>query len=104
MPTGFYIKNVRWYSRLFQDPAFVKRVKEHFNILYNHKNEILAYINADAQYLRYAVDENEKVWGTFYHYTWSNYDIWGSYQNEVQCLKDWMNKRMEWLKTQFDAM
>ena len=104
LPTGFYIKNVRWYSRLFQDPAFVKRVKEHFNILYNHKNEILAYINADAQYLRYAVDENEKVWGTFYHYTWSNYDIWGSYQNEVQCLKEWMNKRMEWLKTQFDAM
>lgn len=102
--SDFYIKNVRWYSRLFQDPAFVNRVKERFNYFYNHKNDIMAYINADAQYLRYAVDENEKVWGTFYHYTWSNYDIWGSYQNEVQCLKEWLNKRMEWLKNEFDKM
>lgn len=104
LPSGFYIKNVRWYSRLFQDPAFVSKVKERFSFFYNHKDEIFAYINSDAQYLKYAVSENENRWGTLYTYTWSNYDIWGSYQNEVQSLKEWLNTRMDWLKTQFDKM
>ena len=75
-----------------------------FNYFYNHKNSIMANINADAQYLRYSVEENDKRWGTFYRYTWTNYNIWGKYQNEVQSLKEWLNTRMEWLKTQFDKM
>ena len=41
---------------------------------------------------------------SFYKYTWPNYDIWGSYQNEVQNLKQWLNERMEWLKREYDRM
>ena len=103
-PTGFWIKNIKWYTRLFQDPAFVDRVKERFNYFYRHRNDILANINADAQYLKYSVEENDDKWHLLNTYTWSNYDIWGSYQNEVQSLKEWFNKRMEWLKTEFDKM
>lgn len=103
-PTGFWIKNVKWYARLFQDPVFVARVKERFNYFYRHKNEILANINADAQYLKYSVVENDDKWHLLNTYTWSNFDIWGSYQNEVQSLKEWFNKRMEWLKPEFDNM
>ena len=89
---------------MFQDPVFVARVKERFNYFYRHKNEILANINADAQYLKYSVVENDDKWHLLNTYTWSNYDIWGSYQNEVQSLKEWFNKRMEWLKPEFDKM
>ena len=103
-PSGFWIKNIKWYARLFQDPVFVARVKERFNYFYRHKNEILANINADAQYLKYSVVENDDKWHLLNTYTWSNYDIWGSYQNEVQSLKEWFNKRMEWLKPEFDKM
>jgi hypothetical protein len=103
-PTGFWIKNIKWYARLFQDPVFVARVKERFNYFYRHKNEILANINADAQYLKYSVVENDDKWHLLNTYTWSNFDIWGSYQNEVQSLKEWFNKRMEWLKPEFDNM
>ena len=103
-PTGFHIKYVQWYSRLFRDPAFVARVKERFNYFYRHKNEILANVNADAQYLKYSAQENNDVWGVLNVMTWPNYNIWGSYQNEVQDLKEWFVTRMEWLKTQFDAM
>ena len=28
----------------------------------------------------------------------------GNYDNEVQCLKQWLNTRMEWLKRTFDSM
>ena len=103
-PTGFHIKNVQWYARLFKDPAFVKRVKERFNFFYNHMNDILANVNADAQYLKYSAKENNDVWGVLNVKTWPNYNIWGSYQNEVQDVKEWFATRMKWLKTQFDTM
>lgn len=103
-PTGFHIKNVQWYARMFKDPAFVARVKERFNYFYRHKNDILANVNADAQYLKYSAQENNDVWHLLNVKTWPNYNIWGSYQNEVQELKEWFVTRMEWLKTQFDAM
>ena len=103
-PTGFHIKNVQWYTRLFKDPAFVKRVKERFNYFYRRQNDILANVNADAQYLKYSAQENDEVWHLLNVKTWPNYNIWGSYQNEVQDVKEWFATRMEWLKTQFDAM
>lgn len=101
---GFRIKNVAWYKRLFQDPAFVAKVKERFNYFYNKQSEIMNEINRNAQYLRYSVIENNNKWGTLYTNTWPNYDIWGNYQNEVQSMKLWLQKRFEWLKEQFDAM
>ena len=103
-PTGFHIKNALWYERLFKDPAFVKRVKERFDYFYRHQNDILANVNADAQYLKYSAKENNDVWHVLNVKTWPNYDIWGSYQNEVQNVKVWFTTRMEWLKTQFDSM
>ena len=55
-------------------------------------------------YLKYAVQENENRWHTFYEYVLPNYEIWGSYMNEVQSVKQWLNLRMDWLKTEFDKM
>lgn len=101
---GFWIKNTTWYSRLFEDPAFVAKVKERFDYFYNRKNDIMNEINANAQYLRYSAQENNNKWHTLYTYTWPNYDIWGCYQNEVQSMKEWLNARFEWLKTEFDKM
>lgn len=103
-PEGFHIKYVQWFARLFRDPAFVRRVKERFNYFYRRQNDILANINADAQYLKYSAQENDNVWHLLNIKTWPNYNMWGSYQNEVQDLKTWFVNRMEWLKTQFDAM
>ena len=103
-PEGFHIKYVQWFARLFRDPAFVRRVKERFNYFYRRQNDILANINADAQYLKYSAQENDNVWHLLNVKTWPNFNIWGSYQNEVQELKTWFVTRMEWLKTQFDKM
>lgn len=101
---GFWIKNTTWYSRLFEDLAFVAKVKERFDYFYSRKDDIMSEINANAQYLRYSVQENNNKWYTLYTYTWPNYDIWGSYQNEVQSMKEWLNARFEWLKAEFDKM
>ena len=101
---GFWIKEGQWYNRLFEDPFFVNEVKNRFYYFYNCKEEYMRYINDMATYLKYSVQENDNRWGTFYEYTWTNYDIWGCYENEIQSLKYWLSERFEWLKTQFDNM
>lgn len=104
-PEGFWIKTyVAWYRRLFEDPAFVKLVKERFAYFYNNQNEIFAEINKNAEYLKYAAVENNSKWGTLYQYTWPNNEVLGSYQNEVQYLKSWLNRRFEWLNTAISAL
>ena len=104
-PTGFWIKKAAsWYSRLFQDENFVKKVKERFDYFYANKNVLFNEINENANYLKYSVVEDNAVWKTLYKNVNPNYAIWGSYDNEVAYLKQWLNTRMEWLKAEFDAM
>ncbi len=103
-PMGFWVKEAEWFFRMFQDPAFVARVKERFNYFYSRKDDIMREIDENAIYLKYAARENENRWHTFYTYTWPNYTIWGNYNNEIQAMKEWLNARFEWLKTEFDKL
>ena len=102
--SGFVIMYTNWYYRLFHDPVFVAKVKERFDYFYNHQTDILKEINENAQYLKYAVKENDTKWDTFEAYKKSNSDIWVLYQGHVSSMKSWLTERMNWLKEQFDAM
>ena len=101
---GFWVKQASWFSRLHEDPAFIKRLTERFFYFYNNKDIILNNIGEDALYLRSSVAENDNIWHTLYKYSWPNNDIWGSYNNEVQFLKDWVNKRFEWMKKEIEKL
>ena len=101
---GFWVRRQAWFDRLFWDPAFRARVKERFGYFYSRRNDILDGINRDAMYLRRSVEENDSRWGTLYEKTWPNYDVWGCYQNEVQCMKSWLTRRMDWLREEFGKM
>ena len=103
-PEGWWIKKVAWYKRLFEDPNFVNKVKERFEYFYDKREDIYDEINANAIYLRYAVIENNCKWNTLYTYTWPNNTIWGSYENEVQSMKIWLEKRFQWLNEEFSKM
>ena len=103
-PEGFWVKDADWFERLFEDPAFVNRVKERFDYFYNHLPDILNEIDAEGQYLKYSMVANENRWHSLYAYSVPNVEIWGSYQNEDQSVKEWLKKRMDWLKKQYDRM
>jgi hypothetical protein len=90
---GFVVKT-QWYNRLLEDPAFVKRVKERFTYFYTHKDDILAEMRADVEYLKYSVLENNNKWGVFPAYDKAAAPL---YQKEVQAMEKWLNDRMEWL-------
>lgn len=101
---GFVIKDTKWFTRLFQDPAFVAKVKERFGYFYDHQQDILSEINANAEYLKYAVVEDDNRWDTYKAYKSSTVDTWAAYGNAVGVMKVWLTSRMNWLKTEFDAM
>jgi hypothetical protein len=103
-PSGFVIKNVNWYARLFQDPAFVAKVKERFGYFYSHKNDIINEISNSAQYLKYAILEDNNKWNTYTSSLNSDEQVWALYQTNVYSMEDWLNTRMDWLKAEFDAM
>ncbi len=103
-PEGFWIKDADWFNRLFDDPAFVKRVKERFDYFYDRLPDIMREIDATGEYLKYSAVANEKRWHTFYNYGVPNVEIWGKYQNEVQSVKEYIRTRMDWLKSQYDKM
>ena len=88
----------KWYKRLFEDSVFVDKVKERYEFFYGQRDNILREINTNAEYLRYSVRENENRWHTLYEFTPNvSRDVWGSYNNEVQYMKDWIIRRMDWL-------
>lgn len=103
-PYDFWIKKSDWINRMFKDPVFVARVKERYDYFYSRKNDIMREIDETAVYLKRSVQENEDRWGTFYEYVVPNYEVWGSYMNEVQSVKEWLSQRMDWLKQQYDKM
>ena len=102
--SGFVIKNVSWYKRLFKDPAFVAKVKERFAYYNAHQEDILKSINENALYLKYAIQEDDTKWDTFLKYKSFEENTWILYQGQVSSMKSWLAERMSWLKEQFDAM
>lgn len=103
-PYEFHVKNQAWIHRFFEDPYFVQLVKDRWRYFYSKKSTLMSEINADAKYLKLAAQENNAKWLTLYKFTERNYDIWGSYTNEVECLKQWISNRMDWLDREFSNM
>ncbi|MDO9137286.1 MAG: CotH kinase family protein, partial [Lutibacter sp.] len=103
-PTGFWVKNHKWYARLFQDPLFVAKVKSRFIYFKNNQNLILNKIDSHANYLKWAQAENNKKWNTIGVYVWPNPVVLSTYDAEVNRLKSWYSQRMTWLGTAFNSL
>ena len=98
-PEGFYIKDVMWFDRLFQDPVFVEKVQERFNIYYSNKQVILDHIDAQASKLINKVVEDNKLWGTITSTTATEDNVQSAYQAKVDALKTWLSTRLKWMNT-----
>lgn len=98
---GFYImKYASWYKRLFQDPVFVKRAKERFSFFYENKDLIYNDMSESAEYIKRSIIENNNRWNNLYVQNFRHQEIWGGYYNEVQYLKNWLDRRFEWFKNE----
>jgi len=100
-PEGFWVKEHAWYKRLFEDPAFVAKVKERFMYFKENQNFILEKMDFYANYLQLAQKENDDKWDIIGNYAWPNPVVYDTYEEEVVYLKDWYTKRMTWLDSAF---
>ena len=103
-PEGFKLKNTDWFARLFQDPVFVNKVKERFNVYYSNRQNIFCHIDAGAIRLIGKIVEDNKLWGTIADKTLTDAEIKEAYQEKVNSLKAWINERLEWLNTNINEL
>ena len=103
-PEGFHIKNASWINRMFNDPTFVASVKERFNSYYNNKAAMIAHIEKVAEATQKSAIANNKLWGRLCDRNSSDATTESAYNEQVDYIKSWLSARLDWLKTNFDAM
>jgi hypothetical protein len=96
-PTGWMIRNTGWFERLFQDPAFNARVRVVWENLKPTLPNALANIDDHVAYLNLSQQRNFATWNILNTAVWPNSQVAGSYQGEVNYLKEWLQIRVNWM-------
>jgi hypothetical protein len=103
-PSGFWVKNHAWISRMFEDPDFASQVKTRFAYFKSKEDYLLQVIDDKASLLKWAQEENDARWDWYGNYVWPNPVVFNTHQEEVDHLKDWFVQRMSWLNNAFDSL
>jgi spore coat protein CotH len=97
-PRGWWVRNGAWFNRLFQDPAFKKRVRDRWDEVKDKEiAEAFKNIDSHAAYLELSQRENFKRWDILNEKVWPNPQAFGTYEAEVNQIKSWLTTRIAWL-------
>ncbi|GAA4315863.1 CotH kinase family protein [Mucilaginibacter gynuensis] len=97
-PTGWWIKEGPYFSRLFQDPAFRAKFKARWNAVRNGAiQDIFTDIDATSAKINLSQRQNFITWPILNKYVWPNQFVMGTYPEEVKQLKKWLNERLVWM-------
>jgi hypothetical protein len=100
-PTGWWVREGPWISRLFEDPAFEARVQARWQELKAGQiDTIFVFIDQNAAALDQSQKNNFQRWPILNVYVWPNPVITGSYEGEVSQLKQWLTTRIAWMDSQ----
>lgn len=91
-----------WWKRLLDDPAYQAEMKERWQQYRDGQyasGRIIAKIDSLASLLTEggAMARNEAAWGMFGRYVWPNAYVSSSYQDEIDHLKQWISKRIQFM-------
>ena len=101
---NFYIKLDRWYPYLFNDPAFVDELQARWAELYPQLQTIPAFIDEQALYLEKAVERNFTRWSIHDSVGWVEMPSKGSYEAELDYLKEFYRRRLGWLQIELNKL
>ena len=101
--------NYPWYSRLFQDPEFVRAYWDRWFALrrgsFSNEN-LLSHIEANAILLEESQQRNFEYWKILGTRVWPNpagWDTRDTHRKEVDWMKDWLVARVAWIDAQHPA-
>ncbi|MBQ8500557.1 MAG: CotH kinase family protein [Bacteroidales bacterium] len=111
-PEGFWIRDFNskgvygkgWFHRLFEDPAFIDAVQKRWNELMPEFEKIPEFIDDQAFRLEPARKRNFEKWNINESVDWVNFPSLGSYEKELEYLKDFYSDRLEWLDTELNRL
>ena len=112
-PEGWYYKLIDerqylngWYSRLFEDPDFENRYSNRWWELRTgpfSTEHLINMIQNYAELLDEAQKRNFERWPVLGQYVWPNHFIGNTYEEEIDFLVDWVEKRMQWIDSNMPA-
>jgi hypothetical protein len=103
-PENFWIKIDKWFPYLFADPAFVEKVQNRWNELMPEFEKIPEFIDDQALTLAKAQERNFQVWSIWESVDWVYFPSLGSYEKEVDYLKEFYTERLQWLDRELNKL
>ena len=97
-PEGFYVRDAQWFARLMEDSAFAEKVRNRFSFFYAQQAIYYDFIRKTAADIRPRVDMNNSVWHTIGAQISPFLTPNATYDEDVEELVLWLQKRFEWLK------
>lgn len=90
----------KWWHNVWNDPYFLSALKARWVEIrqsYLHTDSVLQHINAQVLLLSEARERHFEKWPILGTYTWPNYYIGDTYDDEILWLKNWIINRLGWL-------
>jgi hypothetical protein len=110
IPEGWYFEMLNeyeylngWYTRLFEDEAFVEEYKRRYQTLRANvfsTEEMVDKIRDYATLLEESQVRNYEKWDILGQYVWPNWFIGQTYQEEVDWMVQWLENRLIWMDSQ----
>lgn len=110
-PEGWYVRefgrrHAQYHEgclwQMFQDPAFVGKVKTRWNQVYPEFEKLGDEIDKEALRISKDVDSNFSKWRILGTQIWPNVYVGRTYQDEVDYLKQFYLTRLEWMNTEIN--
>ena len=98
-----------WWNRLFEDPAFVTKLKNRWSDLRTNvlsDQNLQDRIDKITNFLieNNAPRRNFDKWTIIGKYVWPNNYIGNNYGEEISYLKDWLAKRVKWMDEEINSL
>ena len=101
---GFWVKDVKWFNRLFEDPVFLSKVKERMSFFYNNRQALYHHIDMQASVLIQKVYAENKLYGNIADVNATEIEVQKAYEGHINALKNWIEARFIWLHTHINSI
>ncbi|AZQ44222.1 CotH kinase family protein [Nonlabens ponticola] len=98
---GLLFEGNDWLKYIMDDPKFIARRKERYAYFYSKKDALIKFIDDTSNMLQENAQRNHKKYNLLGRKLWPNRVARMTYEEEVNDLKDWLTKRMDYLNNEF---
>lgn len=97
---GLVIPGHPWWDRFLEDPVFESALESRWRDIRENEfslTRIMGVIDSIADILEESQQRNFQRWDILHSNVWPNYYVGGSFQAELNYLKEWIMARMNWM-------